>query len=513
MNHAKLCADKHAIRNESIDERIYSAFMEHLGNVIYHGIYAPEHPTANADGFREDVIELVKALRLPLIRYPGGNFVCSYRWEDTVGPVALRPARADLAWRQLEPNTVGLAEFYRWVKAIGSELGMAVNLSTRGAVDAANLVEYCNLPSGTYWSDLRRSHGNEEPFDIRVWFVGNEVDGPWNIGMKRAEDYAWDAAEAAKAMRRIDPGIELVAVGSSGTQLPTYLEWDRKVLEQVYDCCDYISLHRYMAMPAIDSLSSYDRRDAGDYLELASRLDRNIQDVIAACDYVRGLKRSDKNMFISMDEYNAIDIGPEDDAPAEERQPWQIGPNPHARGISMRTTLLFGLSMITLMHRSDRIRIACQSILINGDGLVICEEGEDAWVNGSYYVFLHCSRYGRGKVLEGIWECDRSDTTTFRNTEAAQGVCVYHEESGELDIFVVNKRAEKLDFRLEPSCFAPLEPLEHLEMTAALSARNSAQNPDAIRPVSKMDVNVMGREIRCELAGYSWNVIRLKEER
>ena len=108
MNHAKLCADKHAIRNESIDERIYSAFMEHLGNVIYHGIYAPEHPTANADGFREDVIELVKALRLPLIRYPGGNFVCSYRWEDTVGPVALRPARADLAWRQLEPNTVGL---------------------------------------------------------------------------------------------------------------------------------------------------------------------------------------------------------------------------------------------------------------------------------------------------------------------------------------------------------------------------------------------------------------------
>ena len=205
-----------------------------------------------------------------------------------------------------------------------------------------------------------------------------------------------------EAMRRIDPKIELVAVGSSGTQLDTYLEWDRVVLERVYDSCDYISLHRYMGMPAIDELSTYDRRDTGDYLELASRLERNIQDVIAACDYVKGRKHSDKTMYISLDEYNAVDIGPEADDFLKECDPWEVGPCTRRTGISMRTTLLFGLGMLAILRHTDRIRIACQSILINGDGMVMCSPDEDAWVNGSWHIFRLCSLYGRGKVLETV---------------------------------------------------------------------------------------------------------------
>lgn len=504
MHSIGLCIDKRFIRKEAVDERIFGAFVEHMNNTIYHGLYAPGHPLANQDGFRQDVIDLVRTLRLPLIRYPGGNFICTYRWEDTVGPVAERPVRADLAWRQLEPNRVGLSEFTRWVEAVGSRLALTVNLSTRGAVEAANLVEYCNHPGGTYWSDLRRRHGDEAPFDIRLWFLGNEVDGPWNIGRKRAEQYAWDAVEAAKAMRRIDSGIELVAVGSSGTQLDTYLSWDQTVLEEVYDCCEYLSLHRYAALPDTDAPDSYDCADTGAYLALAGRLDRNIQDVRAVCDYVRGKKRSGKTMYLSVDEYNALDAGLEVAQP--EISPWQLGPSIHTPGLTMRGTLLFALYMLTLLRHADRVKIACQSILINGAGLVICEEGQEAWVNGSYYVFLHCSLYGRGRILDAAWRGPGNPSSL------ADSVCVYHEHVRELVVFAVNKGGETLDFHVETACFGPLLLLEHLELANADPyARNSADCKDALKPVARQDVTITDQGIRCELTGYSWNVIRLKE--
>lgn len=512
MSKGKISIDKHFIRNTAVDDRIFSAFVEHLGNVIYNGIYNPSHPQANEDGFRKDVIDLVKNLQLTGIRYPGGNYICSYNWEDTVGPAEKRPVRADLAWQQTEPNTVGLAEFEKWTKAVGSSLIMAVNLSTRGAVDAANLVEYCNHPGGTYYSDLRRKHGHENPYGIKVWCVGNEVDGPWNIGTKWAEVYGWDAAEAAKAMRRIDKDIELVAVGSSGTQLPTYLEWDRVVLEHVYDSCDFISLHRYMGMPDIDNPSTYDQKDIGDYLELAGRLERNIKDVVAACDYVKGRKHSDKTMYISMDEYNVIDIIPDDEQNHQEKKLWETGPSGHSRGLSMKSTLLFGLSMLTLLRHSDRIRIACQSILINGGGLVMCEGNDDSWVNGSYYIFQHCSLYGRGNVLEEVQESTLYNTKTCKDVSALDSVCIYHEDEQELDIFVVNKSGEQMDFTLTPAFFRELEPIEHLVVTAENpEAHNSAEHKDVIQSISRNDIISKENRIQCKLDKYSWNVLRIKE--
>lgn len=515
MGRGKVCIDKNLVSEEAVNDRFFSAFVEHLGNVIYNGIYNPSHPTANQDGFREDVIALVKDLKLSGIRYPGGNFVCSYHWEDTVGPAEQRPVRADLAWRQKETNEVGLAEFEKWVKASDSELIMAVNMSTRGAVDAANLVEYCNHPSGTYYSDLRRVHGHEEPYGVKVWCVGNEVDGPWNIGMKKAEVYGWDAMEAAKAMRRIDPDIELVAVGSSGTQLDTYLEWDRIVLEHVYESCDYISLHRYMGMTSIDDPTGYDADDVGDYLELAGRLEQNILDVKAVCDYVKGRKHSDKTMYISLDEYNAIDYWPaEADNTGENNVPWQVGPSMRYRGISMRCTLLFGLSMIVMLRHSDRIKIACQSILINGDGMIKCEGDEDAWVNGSYHVFRHCSLYGRGKVLPQAASGTRYDTATCKNVSAFDSVCIYHEDTGELDVFVVNKSGEELDFVLNTAAFGRLTELEHLVVAAEhLNDRNSAEDKERICSKSRNDIVCDAEEISCRLDPYSWNVLRIQEER
>lgn len=521
MSRGKVGIDKRFIRKEAVDERIFGAFMEHLGDVIYNGIYNPSHPSADEDGFRKDVIELVKELHLTGIRYPGGNYICSYNWEDTVGPADKRPVRADLAWRQTEPNTVGLAEFERWVKKVDSRLIMAVNMSTRGPVEAANLVEYCNHPGGTWYSEQRKEHGHEEPYDIKLWCVGNEVDGPWNIGMKKADVYGWDAAEAAKAMRRIDPDIELVAVGSSGTQLPTYLEWDRVVLENVYDSCDFISLHRYLGMDDIEDPSTYDASDIGDYLELAGRLERNIKDVAAACDYVKGLKHSDKTMYISMDEYNVTNNpflsqdeqeNPSGENPSGVRTAWEIGPSSPVRGQSMGSTLLFGLAMLVLLRNSDRVHIACQSILINGGGMVICGRDEDAWVNGSWHVFRHCSLYGRGRVLETLVDGDRYETSTCRDVSALDSVCIYHDDTKEVDAFVVNKSSEYMEFELETSHFGQLEALEHLTVRAdSLSDRNSARNRDVICSESRADIIQEKERILCRLDPYSWNVLRLKE--
>lgn len=241
---AKMTIEKE-FKLAEVDPRIYSSFIEHLGRAVYGGIYDPGHPSADEHGFRQDVASMIGEIGVPMIRYPGGNFVSGYNWEDGVGPVADRPRRLELAWRTTEPNEVGTNEFIRWAKGIRSDVMMAVNLGTRGVDAARNLLEYCNHSSGSYYSDLRRSHGFEEPHGIKTWCLGNEMDGPWQIGQKTATEYGRLASETAKAMRLVDPSIELVACGSSFRSMPTYAEWEATVLDHTYEQVDYLSLHTY----------------------------------------------------------------------------------------------------------------------------------------------------------------------------------------------------------------------------------------------------------------------------
>ena len=198
-----------------VDPRIFGSFVEHLGRAVYHGCYEPGHPEADEEGFRRDVLEMVKKLGVPIVRYPGGNFVSGYRWEDGTGDKSKRPRRPELAWGTTETNEVGIDEFQSWCKKAGSEVMMAVNLGTRGPDDARNLVEYCNFKGGTYYSDMRRNNGFEEPFAIKTWCLGNEMDGPWQMGAKTATEYGRIACEAAKFMKWTDPSIELVGCGAS----------------------------------------------------------------------------------------------------------------------------------------------------------------------------------------------------------------------------------------------------------------------------------------------------------
>ena len=261
-----------------IDRRIYGSFIEHMGRAVYEGIYQPDHETSDENGFRQDVLKLVKELAVPIVRYPGGNFLSGYRWEDGIGPREKRPKRLDLAWQSIETNEVGLHEYMRWAKECDTEVNMAVNLGTRGIDAARHLVEYCNFEGGTYWSDLRKQNGDENPSQLKTWCLGNEMDGDWQIGHKTAEEYGRLAEETAKAMKWVDDSIELVVCGSSNSSRPTFVDWELTVLEHTYEYVDYLSLHQY-----------YDNKtdNLAEFLAKSEDMDRFIKSVIAICDTMK----------------------------------------------------------------------------------------------------------------------------------------------------------------------------------------------------------------------------------
>ena len=294
MKKAQVIIDKEFILGD-VDKRLYGSFIEHLGRAVYEGIYQPESAFADENGFRKDTIELVKELNVPIIRYPGGNFVSGYCWEDGVGPKEKRPSRVDLAWSVIETNQFGLNEFVDWTKAVNSQVMMAVNLGTRGVEDAKNLLEYCNFSGNSKYSDLRKSHGYEKPHNIKTWCLGNEMDGPWQMGHKTAEEYARLAHETGRVMKMMDPNIELVACGSSSSSMPTFGSWEATLIDECYDTIDYVSMHQY-----------YGNRDndSANFLASSVDLDQFITNVIAICDYVKGKKHGKKNINISLDEWN-----------------------------------------------------------------------------------------------------------------------------------------------------------------------------------------------------------------
>src|SRR5215213_8659228 len=266
----------------AIDRRLFGSFVEHLGRCVYEGIYEPGHHTANARGFRTDVIELVRELGVSIVRYPGGNFVSGYRWEDGIGPKTERPTRLDLAWHSTETNEVGLDEFAGWLEDVGSDLMYVVNLGTRGVQEALDVLEYTNIRSGTTLSDARIANGRNEPYATTMWCLGNEMDGPWELGHSGADDYGKLASKTAKAMRQLNPSVELVVCGSSSAQMRTFGSWEHTVLKHTYDDVDFIACHAYYEVLDGDVLS---------FLASAVNMDRFIESVISAADAVQARAR------------------------------------------------------------------------------------------------------------------------------------------------------------------------------------------------------------------------------
>ena len=502
LKNAKLIIEKN-LQVSVIDDRIYGSFIEHLGRAVYDGLYQPNNQFSDEDGFRRDVMDLVKELQVPIIRYPGGNYVSNFFWEDSVGPIEDRAKRLDLAWRSLEPNEVGVNEFAKWAKKVDSEIMMAVNLGTRGIAEACDLLEYCNHPKGTKYSDLRISHGVKEPHKIKTWCLGNELDGEWQIGHKTMHEYGRIAKETAKAMRLIDPSIELVACGSSFLEMPTFPEWEATVLDEVYDCVDYISLHQYYGNES---------NDVEDYLAKSDDMDAFIHSVIATCDYIRAKKRGTKDINLSFDEWNVWFHSNESDEDTMKNRPWQIAPTLLEDVYTMEDALLVGLMLITMLNRADRVKMACLAQLVNVIAPIMTEKGGGAvWKQTIFYPFLHASIYGRGTVLTSLLDSPTQDTEKHTNVTYIKSAAVWNEEKEEVTIFVVNRNAEEdVELTVDLRSFDSCEVLEHIVLEN--EDRKAANNAkvENVYPISSKRSKLEGGVLTSLLKPLSWNVIRLK---
>ena len=373
----------------TIDPRIFGSFLEQLGRAIYTGIYEPGSKLADSNGFRTDTLEEIRGLGVPIIRWPGGNFVSGYHWLDGVGPTKDRPVVLDRAWDTIETNQFGTNEFMAWCKLAGTEPLMGMNFGTGSAEMAAALVEYCNVEKGTRWSDLRRQHGYEAPYGVKYWCLGNEMDGPWQIGHMLAADYGMKAADAARQMRVIDPSLKLIACGSSGPFMPTYLEWDRQVLEQCYNEVDGISLHRYFGN------NEETGGDSSKYLAMNLAMDRQIEQIIAVCDMVGGVKRSNKRLWLSFDEWNVWYRARGGEAENGHRQP---APHLLEEVYNLEDALLVGGLVNSLLRHSDRVKLACLAQLVNVIAPLMTNE-TGVLRQTIYYPYAWGLHYARGSAL------------------------------------------------------------------------------------------------------------------
>jgi alpha-N-arabinofuranosidase len=494
----KMIVDKDLTLAQVSDD-LYGSFIEHLGRAVYGGIYQPGHPAADKDGYRTDVLNLVRELKVPIVRYPGGNFVSGYQWEDGIGPKEKRKARLDLAWRTLETNQFGLDEFAAWAQKADTDVLMAINLGTRGIQDALNILEYCNLDTNTYWAGLRRKNGHEKPYGIKHWCLGNEMDGPWQTGHKTAQEYGRLAAETAKAMKTLDPSVKLVSCGSSSVDMPTFPDWEAITLGEDYDYVDYISLHTYYGN---------NENDTDDFLAKTQDMDRFIHTVISVCDYIKAQKRSRKTMMLSFDEWNVWFHSNQSDNKYMEEHPWTVAPHLLEDHYTYEDAILVGLMLITLIKHADRVKIACLAQLVNVIAPIMTEENGPAWRQTIFYPFLHASLYGRGTALQPVVSGGKHDTKNHEDVTDIDSVAVYNEERNEVTIFAVNRTDHPVDFEADVRSFEGYKVREYLALEGCdLKAVNSADG-EAVAPVSRTDYQMDKGIFQTQTKPYSWNVIR-----
>lgn len=433
--HARLIVDP-AFELATVPDRLFGSFVEHLGRCVYTGIYEPGHPTADEDGFRQDVIDLVRELGVTTIRYPGGNFVSGYDWQDGVGPKADRPRRLDLAWHSTETNQFGLHEMAAWLSKLGgNELMEAVNLGTRGLPEALDLLEYANIPEGTARAEQRKANGADDPFNIRMWCLGNEMDGDWQLGHKDATDYGKLAASVARGMRMVDPDLELVVCGSSAHHMPTFGTWEQTVLTHAYEQVDFISAHAYY----------WPERRPDGTLDLASFLasgedmDAFIKEIGAAIDATKSRLRSRHDVHISFDEWNVWYEYDEPSKPPVGVDNWPVAPHLLEDVYSAVDAVVVGDLLVTLLRNADRVRAACLAQLVNVIAPIMTEPGGPAWRQSTFHPFALAAAAAKGgTVLEPKVECASVHTERYGEVRAVNPVAVRGAD-GSVNVLVTNR--------------------------------------------------------------------------
>jgi alpha-L-arabinofuranosidase len=484
-----------------LDRNLFGSFLEHLGRAIYQGIYDPGSNLADSAGFRKDVMEEVRQLGVPIIRYPGGNFVSGYNWLDGVGPKKDRPRVLDKAWNTIDTNQFGTNEFMAWSKMVGSKPLMGLNLGTGTPEKAAALVEYCNVEKGTKWSDLRRTHGIEQPYKVEHWCLGNEMDGPWQIGHMTAAEYGLKAQDAARQMRAVDPSLKLIACGSSGPGMPTYLEWDREVLEQCYEYVDALSLHRY-----IGNTKEETGEDSAKFLAMNLSMEQQIAETLAVCDLVRGHKRSPKKLWLSFDEWNVWYRARSGDAlNGHEKE----APHLLEEVYNLEDALLVGGIINTLMRNADRIKIACLAQLVNVIAPLVTNTG-GLLRQTIYYPYSWALQFGRGNVLNVLVESPTYEVSGMGQVPYLDVAATLNPEAGTVSMFILNRDLNKAHpVEINWQDWVPNRVLGSSVLTGGnLKAFNSFEAPQQVSPQAAAKPPTTGGRTRLELPACSYTVIQ-----
>src|SRR5438477_210058 len=484
-----------------LDRNLFGSFLEHLGRAIYEGIYDPGSKLSESNGFRKDVVNEIRQLGVPIIRYPGGNFVSGYNWLDGVGPKKDRPRVLDKAWDTIETNQFGTNEFLAWCKAAGALPLMGLNLGTGSSERAAALVEYCNLEKGTKWSDLRREHGIADPWKVQNWCLGNEMDGPWQIGHMTAAEYGLKAEDAARQMRYVDPSLKLIACGSSGPFMPTYLEWDREVLEQCYDYVDGLSLHRYFTNAPADTGG-----DSSKFLAMNLSMEQQIAETVAVCDLVRGHKRSPKQLWLSFDEWNVWYRARSGDYTNGHHQE---APHLLEEVYNLEAALLVGGLLNSLLRNANRVKVACLAQLIN----VIAPIMTNA--NGLlrqtiYYPYNWALQYARGSVLNLLAQSPTYEVAKMGQVPYLDVAGTIDPGEGKLAIFVLNRDLSKPHVvEMNWQDIVPGQVLVSSVLSGTdLKAFNSFEAPKHVAPQTFDKPSTTGGRTKFEVPARSYPVIQ-----
>ena len=457
----------------------------------------------DADGFREDVVDLVRELGVSTIRYPGGNFVSGFRWEDSVGPRQDRPARLDLAWHSTESNEVGLDEFAGWLDKVGSELMYAVNLGTRGVQEALDVLEYANIRSGTKLSDERIKNGVVEPHRIKMWCLGNEMDGPWQLGHRSAEDYGKIASQTAKAMRQLDGDLELVVCGSSHASMPTFGAWEHTVLLHTYDDVDYISCHAYY-----EELLG----DAPSFLATATNMDHFIESVVATADTVRAALGRTKRINISFDEWN---VWYNTRYHAEEQitdiEEWPVAPRLLEDSYSVLDAVVVGNLLISLLKHADRVTSASLAQLVNVIAPIMTEPGGDTWRQTTFFPFAVTSRLAVGEALDVKLTSDTYETKIYGEVPTVDAVATHDAASGASAIFLVNRSLDApTTVTIDLSALGDVAVREAQTLSDRdIYSRNTLADQNRVGLSANDSARIADGQLTVELPAVSWTAIAL----
>ena len=484
-----------------LDRNLFGSFLEHLGRAIYEGIYEPRSRFADENGFRRDVMDEIRNLAVPIVRYPGGNFVSGYNWLDGVGPKQDRPRVLEKAWNSIETNQFGTNEFMAWCKAVGTLPMMGLNLGSGTAEQAAALVEYCNVDRGTKWSDLRRKHGYDQPYNVKHWCLGNEMDGNWQIGQMTAVEYGRKAQDAARQMRYVDRSLSLIACGSSGPGMSTYLDWDRQVLEQCYDRVDGLSLHRYY-----ENTPAETGGDSRKFVAMNLAMDRQIAEGVAVCDLVRGRLRSRKTLWLSFDEWNVWYRARSGDAVDGRRQE---APHLLEEIYNLEDALLVGGLVITLLRNADRVKIGCLAQLVNVIAPIMTN-ANGLFRQTIYYPYSWALQYARGRVLNLLIESPTYNVPQMDAVGYIDAAATVDPENGRTTLFVLNRdlsNARQVELVWED---APKTRVAASQVLTGndLKAVNGFDAPERVKPQPFERPSTTNGRTRIELPARSYTVMQ-----